>query len=96
MYGGLSNKRALLYNLLSALTAVLGGIVGYFLSTFIVGFSSVLIPFAAGGFIYIAGSDLIPEIHKERSLFKTVLQFVALLLGLTVIVVTITFVSHAS
>ena len=95
VYGGLSKAKALLYNLLSALTAVLGGVVGYFISTYTMGFSSVLIPFAAGGFIYIAGSDLIPEIHKERSFSKTVLQLVSLLLGLAVIVVSTTLVSHS-
>ena len=96
VYGGLSKTRALLYNLLSALTAVLGGVGGYFISTYTMGFSSVLIPFAAGGFIYIASSDLIPEIHKERSFYKTLLQLTSLLLGLAVIAVSTTLVGHNS
>jgi zinc and cadmium transporter len=95
VYGGLSKTKALLFNLLSALTAVVGGVVGYFISTHAMGFSSMLIPFVAGGFIYIAGSDLIPEIHKERSFSKTVLQLASLLLGLAVIVVSTTLVSHS-
>jgi zinc and cadmium transporter len=96
VYGGLSKKRALVYNLLSALTAILGGIIGYYTSTYAAEFPPLLIPFAAGGFIYIAASDLIPEIHKERSLNKTILQLVSLLLGIAVIVVTTTFVHEGS
>lgn len=65
VFGGFSKKRALFFNFLTALTAILGAIIGILMS------SSehlllFLIPFAAGNFIYIAGSDLIPELHKEE------------------------------
>ncbi|HOJ16915.1 MAG TPA: ZIP family metal transporter, partial [Caldisericia bacterium] len=65
VYGGLSKLKALFYNFLSALTAIIGVFIGYFLTTSIENFSSVLLPIAAGGFIYIAASDLVPELHKE-------------------------------
>lgn len=67
MYAGFKRKKALIANFLVALTVVLGGIAGYFLS-FMDQFLVYLLPFAAGGFIYIAASDLMPEIRKEQSL----------------------------
>ena len=71
VYGGFSRQKALFYNFLSALTAFIGAILGYFLSTKISGFSYILLSFTAGGFIYIAASDLMPEIRKEQSLKKS-------------------------
>jgi zinc and cadmium transporter len=44
----------------------------------------VLIPFTAGGFIYIAGSDLIPELHKESAPSRSLMQFIAIILGIAV------------
>jgi len=66
LYGGFSKLKALLFNFLSALFAVAGTIVGYYCASKINGFISVLLPAAAGGFIYIASCDLIPELHKEQ------------------------------
>lgn len=82
VYGGFSKYKALAFNLLSALMAVIGGIVGYYLSGMIAGFSAALLPLTAGGFIYIAASDLIPELHKENNLLKANLAFVLFILGL--------------
>jgi zinc and cadmium transporter len=67
VYGGFRRRKALLFNFLCGLTAVGGALAGYFLSTAIGKFSSVLVPFTAGGFLYIASSDLIPELHKQKS-----------------------------
>jgi len=82
IYGGLSKTKALFLNFLSALTAILGAIIGYFISTKIDNFSEILLAFTAGGFIYIASSDLIPELHKETKTNKAILSFVFFLLGL--------------
>ncbi|MDD4179873.1 MAG: ZIP family metal transporter [Candidatus Margulisbacteria bacterium] len=82
VYGGFSRGRALAYNLLSALMAVAGGVIGYFLASSISGFSAALLPLTAGGFIYIAASDLIPELHKEKNANKANLAFVLFILGL--------------
>jgi zinc and cadmium transporter len=85
IYGGLSKEKALWYNFLAQLTAVLGGILGYlFLGT---GELVVyLLPLAAGGFIYIAVADLIPEIFKERDPVKLVINLMMIILGLLVLV----------
>lgn len=82
VYGGFSRKKALFYNFISALTAVAGAVTGYFLSTAVSGFQVALLPFAAGGFIYIAMSDLIPELHKEADRKKSFVALILFLLGI--------------
>jgi len=81
IYGGMDSKRALFYNFLSALTAVAGALFVYFFFSF-ASLGKYLLPFAAGGFIYIASSDLIPELHKARRISDSVAQFLLFLLGI--------------
>lgn len=82
IYGGFTKRKALFYNFISALTAIVGAIVAYFISGLALGFSNFLLPLTAGGFIYIATSDLIPEIHKEKDLKRSTSAFIAFLLGI--------------
>ena len=82
VYGGFSKKKALIYNFLSALTAILGALVGFFLSAKIN--PTLLLPFAAGGFIYIAASDLIPELHKKAKIEESLIQFLTIIIGLAI------------
>jgi zinc and cadmium transporter len=82
VYGGFTKRKALLYNFISALLAMVGAVVGYFISDFTHGFSSFILPFTAGGFIYIATSDLIPELHGEKDLKRSTLAFLAFLFGI--------------
>ncbi len=82
VHGGFSRKRALLLNFLTALTAIVGVIIAFILSRYVDGLVNILIPFAAGTFIYIAGSDLIPELHKENKLSQTLPQVLFFLLGI--------------
>ena len=84
LYGGYEKKRALFLNFITALAAVAGAIVALFASTYIPNLTQFLIPFAAGGFIYIAGSDLMPELHKETDFKKSFIQLVAFVLGILV------------
>lgn len=85
LYGGFSRSKALFYNLLSALTAFLGVFLAFFFYTKTEAFTSFLIPFAAGGFIYIATADLIPELHKEPKFRKTFIQLILFLTGILLI-----------
>lgn len=84
--GGLSKGRAILFNFISAAFAILGGIVGYF---FLVGVGNLLpyfISLAAGGFLYIATTDILPEIHKERRSYKRIiLEIIVFLIGVLLI-----------
>jgi len=82
LHGGFSRRKAIFFNFATALTAVLGTIFSLILSIYIKGANNFLIPFAAGSFIYIAGSDLIPELHKEVRVKEGLLQILALLLGI--------------
>lgn len=82
IYGGFSKSKALLYNFISALMAVIGAVAGYFIADFTEGFSRFILPLTAGGFIYIATSDLIPEIHKESNPRRSTLAFIAFLSGI--------------
>ncbi len=84
VYGGFKKYKALALNFLIALTAILGGIIGYFVSFYIEQFMIFLLPLAAGGFIYIASSDLIPEIRKVESLKHSLLTFLVFLLGILI------------
>lgn len=89
IHAGLSVKKALALNFLSALTAMLGVILAIVLGSEIEGFSLSLLPIAAGGFLYIAGSDLIPELHHEVKVLRSLLQFVMILLGVGVMALPI-------
>ncbi len=81
LHGGFSKKRALFFNFLSAVMAILGVAISLLLGS-LPGMIEFLIPFAAGSFVYIAGSDLIPELHHEPGKKKAVMQLIALLVGM--------------
>jgi len=82
IYSGFRKFRALFLNFVAALTVVIGGLTGYFISAFIQQSISFLLPLAAGGFIYIASSDLIPELRKEAEARKSFLIFMTFLVGI--------------
>lgn len=84
IHGGFSKWKALGLNFLTGLTSVLGVVIVFILGD-VTGLVKFLIPFAAGGFIYIAGSDLIPELHKcDLHLSHKFLQLVCFSLGILV------------
>lgn len=85
--GGFTVKRALLYNFLSALAAVGGGVIGYFSLFLLLDKVIYLLPITAGGFIYLALVDVVPQIHKEPKLKDLTFQFLLILLGLALIVI---------
>jgi len=92
VYGGFDRKRAVILNFTVALTVVIGGIVGYFISKSIENTVLFLLPFAAGGFIYIAATDLIPEIKKEIDIRKSMLTMGVFIFGMLIMWLTkITF-----
>jgi zinc and cadmium transporter len=87
IYGGFSRARALTFNYISAITAIVGGVTGYYLSSAMEDSTIYLLSFAAGSFIYIAAADLIPEIKHTTDLKRSLLHFVAFLAGLALMLV---------
>lgn len=87
VHAGLTKKKALIFNFLSALMAVTGALLVLILGTEITSLTQLLIPFTAGGFLYIAGSDLIPELHKETDLVKSLFQMLGLILGIGIMLI---------
>ena len=86
VHGGFSRKRAVFLNFITALTAVIGAVAILLLGGMTEGLITFLIPFAAGNFIYIASTDLIPELHKEKEILKSVLQLVFFVIGVLIMV----------
>lgn len=84
LHGGFSVTKALVFNFLTALSAVLGALIGLTLASRVEHITLFLAPFAAGNFIYIAGSDLIPELHKETAIKKGLLQILSFIIGILV------------
>ena len=84
LHSGLSFRRALFFNFLSALSAVLGALLTLLVGEKMADFSLAVTAVAAGGFIYIAGSDLIPELQHNVEPKQSFKQFFALLLGISV------------
>jgi zinc and cadmium transporter len=84
--GGVSRKRALFFNFVTALTALAGAVVTILLINLVDQVIVFLIPFSAGTFIYIAGSDLIPQLHKEKAVRNSLLQLLFFSLGIAIMV----------
>lgn len=81
--GGWKKQQALVLNFLSALTILPGGLVAYYLSDWVN--TGILLPFAAGNFIYIAASDLIPEIKHSENTVDDLINFTAFVVGMGLI-----------
>lgn len=82
VYAGFSRTKALFFNFITALSAVLGAVLILSINFNEAYLSGFLVPFAAGGFIYIAGTDLIPELHKHRGFGASFWQTIAFVAGI--------------
>jgi zinc and cadmium transporter len=91
---GMAPRRAIAFNIFSALASLGGAVLAYFFSTQVAGALPVLLGLTAGGFIYVAASDLIPEIHKERRRSMMVRQFTIFLVGCAVIYALTRLLAH--
>lgn len=82
VHGGLSIKKALVFNFLSSLIAILGVIFSLLIGAHFEYYALLLMPATAGGFIYIAGSDLVPELQHEVKVKTSLAQAFLLMLGM--------------
>jgi len=94
---GFSKTRALVYNLISSLMAVVGGVLGYFFLDAAEALIPYVIVFASSSFIYIAVSDLMPQMHKRPKLKESLEQIALILLGVLLVVAIseLTHIGHA-
>ena len=83
VHSGWKPRRALLFNLLSGLTFLVGGLVAYAASERID--VIVLVPFAAGNFIYIGASDLVPEVNRHREGALNFVYFASFIAGVVLL-----------
>lgn len=84
LHSGFSNRKALMYNFISATTAIVGAVAVFIVSDRFETIEQYLIPIAAGNFLYIAASDLIPELLTKRNGKTSMLQVLFLIFGLMV------------
>jgi zinc and cadmium transporter len=84
VHGGLTPRRAIFFNFLSALTSFAGAILSLAIGPYLIGYTAAVLPLTAGGFVYMAGSDLIPELHHHSSMKQSLMQFVMILAGVGV------------
>jgi len=82
VYAGFSKRKALATNFLISLTSIAGLIISLLISFKTKYLIYILIPFAVGNFIYIATADLIPELHKETKIIKSLIQLLLFILGI--------------
>ena len=82
LYSGWSKMKALLFNLLSALMALLGAVLGIILVRGVENFELFIIPFAAGSFLYIAAANLVPELHRHCRIKDMFTHLLIIVLGI--------------
>ena len=82
LHAGFRPLQAVWLNFLSASLAILGAIAALATGEAVKSLPTVVLPMTAGGFIYIAGSDLVPELHKEREPIKSLIQLLAIGVGI--------------
>ncbi len=95
LYAGLSKTKALLANLSVALSAVLGAVVFYFFGQSFETAVPLMVAFAAGNFIYLSMSDLIPELHHEKNPKEIFKNSLWLLVGVLLVYSLIQILPHA-
>ena len=85
IYSGFKRNQALIINFMAALTVVLGGVFAIIFLEAVEALSGLLLAFSAGGFIYLAASELIPELQEEKRLSQSLIQFAIFILGIMMI-----------
>ncbi|RJG15369.1 ZIP family metal transporter [Massilia cavernae] len=89
---GFSRTRAYVFNLLCSLMAVAGGLIGYYTLDQASGLIPYVLVFASSGFLYIAVSDLMPQMQRRATVRESVPQ--VLLIGAGVLIVLFLTSAH--
>ena len=85
LHSGYSRKKALVFNLISSVATLIGGLIAYFILSELTVWIPHILALAAASMIYIAVADLIPDLHKRTELSATVQQVLLIGLGVATI-----------
>ena len=85
LHSGYSKKQALVFNLVSSLATLVGGLIAYFALQYVMGWIPYILGLAAASMIYVAVADLIPSLHKRTELKATIGQVLLISLGVSTI-----------
>lgn len=91
---GLSRSQAMMLNLASSATGVVGGVVGYFALGNAQDVTPYVLALAASSFIYIAVADLIPGLHRAMDSRSTAWQIALIALGIATVAAPTAFFNH--
>jgi zinc and cadmium transporter len=94
LYGGFSKKKALFFNFLSGMVALIGGLFAFVLSDVSEIFNFFFLAFSGGGFLYLASTELMPELLKQEDLKKSIIQALIFLSGLILIISLVLLLPH--
>jgi len=94
LHGGYSKKKAFIYNLLSSTTTIPAAILSYFILDLVTEMIPFMLAFSAASFIYIALSDLTPELHNQTKLKQGIRQLLLVIAGVITMVLIITLNTH--
>ncbi len=95
LHKGLKPRRIILVNILSAAVSFLGAIITYLLGNILEGYIPMLLAITAGFFIYIASSDLIPEIHHEKRKGFAFVESLLLIAGVVIMGISVSLLEHS-
>ncbi len=95
LHKGMSRKNIITVNIISALVSIVGALITYSIGEIIEQYIPIFLALTAGFFIYIAASDLIPEIHHEKDRKVAILQTVLMIAGIFIIWLAVSFISHS-
>ena len=84
VHAGFTRKKALMFNLIIAFSSIVGAVAAILIGSMLENFAHLMLIFTAGGFMYIAAVDLMPELHVEPNFKKAIFQLFYLFLGLGV------------
>jgi zinc and cadmium transporter len=86
MHGGFSRRKALWYNFLSATSVMIGAVLTYFLGGILEPFLPYALALVAGNFIYLAATDLMPELHESTTFGHSVGQILLIIIGALLVI----------
>jgi zinc and cadmium transporter len=94
LHSGYSKTRALVLNLLTSCTMIVGGLVGYFFLQTMQQWIAPMLGIAAGSMIYVAVADLIPGLHRRPEIRSSIAQVALIGLGVATIFVVTSLLDH--